>query len=65
MGIQINGQTDTITAIDGGLNVSGADLGSASAGSLNVTGIVTATNFVGNLTGNINSSGIIHIDVDF
>jgi hypothetical protein len=58
MGIQINGQTDTISAADGGLNVSGADLGSASAGSLNVTGIVTATSFVGNLTGNINSSGI-------
>lgn len=58
MGIQINGQTDTITAIDGGLNVSGADLGSASAGSLNVTGIVTATSFVGNLTGNINASGV-------
>jgi len=51
MGIQINGQTDTITAIDGGLNVSGADLGSASAGSLNVTGIVTASGFSGNLTG--------------
>jgi hypothetical protein len=58
MGIQINGQTDTISAADGGLTVSGADLGSASAGSLNVTGIVTATSFVGNLTGNINSSGI-------
>ena len=53
MGIQINGQTDTITAIDGGLNVSGADLGSASAGSLNVTGIVTASGFSGNITGNV------------
>ena len=62
MGIQINGQTDTITAIDGGLNVSGADLGSASAGSLNVTGIVTASGFsgniTGNLTGNVNASGV-------
>jgi len=58
MGIQINGQTDTISAADGGLNVSGADLGSASAGSLNVTGIVTATSFVGNLTGNINATGV-------
>ena len=58
MGIQINGQTDTITAIDGGLNVSGADLGSASAGSLNVTGIVTASGFSGNVTGNVNASGV-------
>ena len=56
MGIQINGQTDTITAIDGGLNVSGADLGSASAGSLNVTGIVTASGFSGNVTGNLSGN---------
>jgi hypothetical protein len=58
MGIQINGNTDTISAVDGSLTVSGADLGSASAGSLNVTGIVTASGFSGNVTGNINSSGI-------
>jgi hypothetical protein len=43
MGIQINGQTDIISAIDGGLTVSGADLGSASASSLNISGIVTAS----------------------
>jgi len=43
MGIQINGQTDTITATDGSLTVSGADIGSASASSLNISGIVTAT----------------------
>ena len=43
MGIQINGQTDTITATDGSLTVSGADLGSASASSLNISGIVTAS----------------------
>ena len=43
MGIQINGQTDSISAIDGSLTVSGADLGSASASSLNISGIVTAS----------------------
>lgn len=52
MGIQINGNTDTISAVDGGLTVSGADLGSASASSLNISGIVTASGgFSGNLTG--------------
>jgi hypothetical protein len=43
MGIQINGQTDNISATDGSLTVSGADIGSASASSLNISGIVTAT----------------------
>jgi hypothetical protein len=43
MGIQINGQTDNISATDGSLTVSGADLGSASASSLNISGIVTAS----------------------
>ena len=56
MGIQINGQTDTISAIDGALTVSGADLPTVT--NLNATGIVTATGFVGNLTGNLNSSGV-------
>lgn len=71
MGIQINGNTDTISAIDGGLTVSGASLGSASASSLNISGIVTASggfsgnvtgnitgNVSGNITGNISSSGV-------
>jgi hypothetical protein len=58
MGIQINGQTDIISAIDGGLTVSGADLGSASASSLNISGIVTATEFSGNVTGNVNATGL-------
>ena len=53
MGIQINGNTDTISAIDGGLTVSGASLGSASASSLNISGIVTASSFSGPLTGNV------------
>ena len=53
MGIQINGNTDTISAVDGGLTVSGASLGSASASSLNISGIVTASSFSGPLTGNI------------
>jgi len=60
MGIQINGQTDTITAIDGSLTVSGASLPTVT--NLNATGIVTATGFVGNVTGNIignvTSSGV-------
>ena len=74
MGIQINGNTDIISATDGGLTVSGADLGSASASSLNISGIVTASGFsgnvnatglstfssgiIGNVTGNINSTGV-------
>jgi hypothetical protein len=56
MGIQINGNTDTITAIDGALTVSGAELSAVT--NLNATGIVTATGFVGNITGNLNSSGV-------
>jgi hypothetical protein len=39
MGIQINGQTDTISAIDGSLTVSGADLPTVT--NLNATGIST------------------------
>jgi hypothetical protein len=56
MGIQINGQTDTISAIDGALTVSGADLPTVT--NLNATGIVTATGFVGNITGNVNATGV-------
>jgi hypothetical protein len=60
MGIQINGQTDTISAIDGALTVSGADLPTVT--NLNATGIVTATGFVGpvtgNVTGNVNATGL-------
>ena len=46
MGIQINGQTDTITATDGSFTIQGADIGSASASNLNISGIVTATGIV-------------------
>lgn len=42
MGIQINGQTDTISAVDGSLSVSGADLTSLSQ--LTVTGVGTFGN---------------------
>lgn len=56
MGIQINGQTDTISAIDGALTVSGAELPTVT--NLNATGIVTATSFSGPLTGNLNSTGV-------
>lgn len=56
MGIQINGQTDTISAVDGALTVSGADLPTVT--NLNATGIVTASGFVGNITGNINATGV-------
>jgi hypothetical protein len=46
MGIQINGQTDTISASDGGLAVSGYELTGAS--NINVTGIITATTLEAN-----------------
>ena len=53
MGIQINGQTDTISATDGSFTISGA------SGNLtgNLTGNVTG-NVTGNLTGNVNASGV-------
>ena len=54
MGIQINGQTDTISAVDGALTVSGAELPTVT--NLNATGIVTATSFSGPLTGNVNGN---------
>jgi len=56
MGIQINGQTDIISATDGSLTISGAELPTVT--NLNATGIVTATGFVGNITGNINATGV-------
>jgi hypothetical protein len=60
MGIQINGSTDTISASDGGLIVSGAELPAVI--NINATGIVTATSFVGNVTGNATGlSGIPNI----
>ena len=45
MGIQINGQTDIISASDGSLTISGANLPTVT--NLNATGIVTATSFSG------------------
>lgn len=36
MGIQINGQTDVISAVDGSLSITGADLGISAATSLTV-----------------------------
>ena len=62
MGIQINGQTDTISASDGGLAVSGYELTGAS--NINVTGIVTATTFNGDVkvaTGSTISGGTNYI----
>jgi hypothetical protein len=50
MGIQINGQTDIISATDGGLTVQGTEL---SGNNINVTGIITATSFSGDVTGNV------------
>ena len=64
MGIQINGQTDTVSAIDGTINVGGIDLNASNSdipgdlnvsGDLNVTGVITANSFTGDLIGNINS----------
>jgi len=45
MGIQINGNTDVISAADGSLTILGTELKDLSQ--LNVTGVVTATSFVG------------------
>jgi len=59
MGIQINGQTDIISATDGSLTVQGADLPSVT--NLNASGIITATSFSGsgaNLTGIVSGVGI-------
>ena len=53
MGIQINGQTDTISASDGGLAVSGYELTGPS--NINVTGIITASNVV--VTGDLTVNG--------
>jgi hypothetical protein len=63
MGIQINGQTDTITAIDGGLTIQGADLPTASVTNLNVSGVTTtatlrATSIVGVTTAGITTAYI-------
>ena len=62
MGIQINGQTDTITSTDGSFTLAGqvgipstTELtpNSLETSGVNVTGVVTATTFEGNLTGNV------------
>ena len=55
MGIQINGTTDVISAVDGSLTVSGADLSNPS--SLNVSGIGTLATLV--VTGNASIGGTI------
>jgi len=60
MGIQINGQTDTITAIDGALTVSGAELPTVT--NLNATGIVTAGQIFASsavITGNVSVAGTV------
>jgi len=62
MGIQINGQTDTISSSDGSFTLSGnvgipstteLNASGVTATGLNVTGVVTATSFGGDLTGNV------------
>jgi hypothetical protein len=62
MGIQINGQTDTISAIDGALTVSGADLPTVT--NLNATGIVTTTKLTVGVGGTVittTSTGFVGI----
>jgi len=51
MGIQINGSTDTISAIDGSLSLEGGELRTVSG--LNASGVATATAFIGDLTGSV------------
>lgn len=58
MGIQINGQTDIVTSTTAGGKVTIPTATFPSVTDLNVTGIVTASNFSGNITGNVNSSGL-------
>jgi hypothetical protein len=67
MGIQINGQTDTITAVDGGLTIQGADLPTASVTNLNVSGVTTtatlrATSIVGVTTAGITTAYVTSIN---
>ena len=57
MGIQINGQTDTITATDGSFTIQGASGNLTGDLVGNVTGNLTG-NVTGNLTGNVTSSGV-------
>jgi Chaperone of endosialidase len=57
MGIQINGQTDIISAAKGSFDLAGANI-TGTTGNINAVGIVTATGFVGNITGNINATGV-------
>ena len=67
MGIQINGQTDTISASDGSLSIAGQELTGVT--DINASGIITATSFSGDgsgLTGvgigtdgSVNTTGII------
>ena len=57
MGIQINGQTDTITAIDGQMTISGADLSTNTLdlSTINATGVST-------FAGNIDANGDLDVD---
>ena len=57
MGIQINGQTDTITAIDGQMTISGTDLSTNTLdlSTINATGVST-------FAGNIDANGDLDVD---
>ena len=62
MGIQINGQTDTVTSTAAGGKVTVTPASFPSVDNLNATGIVTASSFrgalTGNVTGNVNATGV-------
>lgn len=62
MGIQINGQTDTVTSTTAGGKVTVTPASFPSVDNLNATGIVTASSFsgalTGNVTGNVNATGV-------
>lgn len=58
MGIQINGQTDIVTSTTSGGKVTIPTATFPSVTDLNATGIVTASSFRGNITGNVNSTGL-------
>jgi len=64
MGIQINGQTDIISAADGSLSIEGADL--TSAINFSVSGVGTITNLRAtnaNITGVVTSVGGFNIGI--
>ena len=62
MGIQINGNTDTISATDGSLSIAGQELTGVT--DINASGIITATSFVGDGSGLTGVGGTANVVTD-